>query len=182
MNRRVVFVAVLSVGLICTQFCRAGDTKGDRLNVLGIVLSLGMSKAEVFPPFSGYKVNCLGSSAPAPDCDSWLIQASAPPYTPFANLIFKQGKLISVMKYWERGYEGNNPSKFVNTLYAIMAEYNGERGEVTIQTAESEQVNQKAIFITKGRRTLTISTSSGLRSSNGEEIPEFVNLYETLSK
>ena len=111
-----------------------GQPASQEITVLGAKLNLGMTKAAAFSPFNTYHVICLGSTSLPPECDSWIIQSNGPPYTPYANLYFIEGKLRSVWKYWERGFEGTQPIKFAETLHAILSQYGGT--EMTIQTKE----------------------------------------------
>ena len=158
----------------------SGESATQEISVLGAKLNIGMTKATAFSPFNTYHTTCIGDSGLPPECDSWLIQSNGPPYTPYANLYFKEGKLKHVWKYWERGFEGTQPSKFAETLHAILSQYSG--AEMTVQTKEQVEkgVTQRAIFITKGHRTVVINTTDGAKNAVGEPVASFVNLYEIL--
>ena len=158
----------------------SGQSAAQEISGLGVKLNLGTTKATAFSLFNTYHVACFGSSGLPPECDSWFIQSNGPPYTPYANLYLKEGRLKQVSKYWERGFAGTQPSKFAETLHAIMSQYGGT--EMTVQTKEQTEngVTQRAIFITKGHRTVVINTVDGAKNAEGEPIATFVNLYEIL--
>jgi hypothetical protein len=153
------------------------------IEVLGTKLTIGMSKAQTFGPFSSYRVQCLGGAGLPPECDSWLIQSSKPPFTPFANLSFKDGRLRGVWKYWERGFEGTDPAKFVATLHAMLTQYAaGGPSQMMLKTIEEKQggATQTAIFLSKGNKTVVIATLEGARGADGKPTAKTVMLYETI--
>lgn len=174
------FLVVSVVSCLLPLRFSYGQAVEQEISVLGAKLHLGMTKATTFSPFNAYHVTCIGSSGLPPDCDSWLIQSNGPPYIPYANLLFKEGKLKSIWKYWDRGFDGTQPNKFADTLHAILSQYGDS--EMTVQTKEQIEggVTQRAIFITKGRRTVVISTTDGVKNAEGNAIPAFVNMYEML--
>ncbi|MGE0383436.1 MAG: hypothetical protein AB7Q97_01820 [Gammaproteobacteria bacterium] len=181
--RRVLFFLTLCFTASYGAFCPAEDGKPDSISVLGVNLQLGASKAATFAHFSSYKVVCIGTSILAPDCDSWVVESNGPPYTPYANLSFEGGHLKQIWKYWDRGYEGTDPWRFVETLHAALSSYlDKSGGEVAVQTKETKDGNvvQKAIFISKGNRTIVINSGVGVRDPDGKEAPPFVNLSEIL--
>lgn len=183
MARTLTTFCTLTILLTGTSFCVSETVTAAEIDVLGTKLTIGMPKAQAFAPFSTYKVECLNSSNLPPECDSWLIQSNGPPFTPFANLSFKDGKLRGVWKYWERGFQGTDPSRFVATLQAVLAQYAASGPtQITLETREKNEkgVTQTAIFLTKGNRTLVISTTESARDAHGKTIPKFVNTYEIL--
>jgi hypothetical protein len=100
-----------------------------------------------------------------------------------ANLAFSNGKLKSVMKYWEQGYQGSNPDEFVKTLYTLLEDYN-KAGitsfTVTTREHKTPGVTSKIIDISSGRKTIGITFTEGLRDKDRAPIKPFVNLYEYL--
>ena len=169
--------------LISTFPCRADEVAPGYIEILGNRLNLGMPKSNAFALYAAYKVQCIETASLPPDCDSWIIQSNGPPYTAFANLQFTGGRLNSVRKYWDRGYQGTDPRLFVSTLYGILAQYS-DTGPTSVQLETKETtengVKQTAIFLSKGKRTAVISTIDGARNTDGTAVPFTVNAYEIL--
>jgi hypothetical protein len=183
MARTLTAFCVLVVLVTGTSMSAGEWAMAAEMDVVGTKLTIGMTKAQAFAPFSAYTVQCLDSSNLPPDCDSWFILSNGPPFTPFANLSFKDGKLREVWKYWNRGFEGTDPWKFVATLQAVLAQY-AKSGptQATLETKETKQagVTQTAIFLTIGNRTVVISTLEGARDPDGKIVPKSVMTYEIL--
>jgi hypothetical protein len=179
---KISFIVFIALSLFI-MYSRLASCAEESLSILGVDLHLQMEKKVVFPQFRDYRIQCVDSSLLAPDCNGWLIQSASPPYETYANLSFSEGRLVTVLKYWDKAYEGSDPSKFFEALHSILSQY-ASRGNIkfdvhTVETKESG-VTQKAIFLTLGKKTIWISYADGLRDSDGNKIFKFVNINELL--
>ena len=148
------------------------------ISVLGIELKIGMEKEKILKNIKGFRIQCLGEGT-APECDSWIVQNNdGPPFTTYANIGFENGRVNTVLKYWERGFEGSNPTEFVQTLYDLFLRYTNQTPtNFTISTAEQREpgVTRKQIFLSSGRKIITISYTEGAMIGGKRSSP-FVNL------
>lgn len=77
------------------------DVTAESLTVVGIDISLGMSKSKVYSDFNDYKVSCIDSNSInntgvlVLDCDSWIITPVNAPYYAIANISFTQNKVTN---------------------------------------------------------------------------------------
>ena len=173
-----VFVAMVA-GLLLQPLQASAQWS---LDVHGNDIALGMDRQIVLSKLKNYRVQCLDEpNNKVSGCNSLIVQSDRPPYEMHANVFLQNGKVKSVRKYWSRGYEGTEPGKFVQTLYTLLAS-NSRQSAVQFQVSVAERREpggiQQTIFLTSGRRTISISYSEGLRGADGAIIPPFVNLDE----
>lgn len=154
------------------------------LDILGQQVAVGSERKVVLAKLSQFRLQCIGeSSATLAQCDSVLVQGTAPRYDAYANVYFQQDRVKSVRKYWSRGYEGTDPGNFVQALFTVLSELSRETGiapTVTVAERRDPGILQQSMFISAGRRSITISYTEGFRGSDGKIIPPFVNLDERI--
>ena len=155
------------------------------IDILGTEIQLGAEPRAVLARFSAFQLQCFGEAAGVPisECKSILIQSNQPPYDTHAHLIFEGNQLKSVRKYWSREYQGTEPGKFVQTLYAVISSFTlGSSAPFQVTAAERRDsgIVQQTIIISSGRRTITISYAEGLHGTSGTILPPFVNLDESI--
>lgn len=183
MLRTLISCFVVGIMFFDSPPCWGDSSVPATIEVLGVKLAIGMSKADAFAPYSAYRVLCVGGSGVAPECDSWLINSNKRPDTAFANLYFRNGKLIQVRKYWDRGYQDTHPEKFVSTLHSILAQYAGARStSMTVSTSETSEggLTQINIFFSKDNRIVEVGYVEGQRDQNGRKFPPVVMTSEIL--
>ena len=151
------------------------------LEIAGADVAIGMEQQATLAKFRHYRVGCPGQEGKAvAECASILIQSDQPPHDAYANIVFEKGKVKSILKYWDRGFEGSAPGKFVQTLYSLLS--NEGRSATKFQVSVSERrdpgVLLQTIYLTSGRKTISISYAEGLRGADGRTIPPLVNLNE----
>lgn len=151
------------------------------LDIAGADVAIGMEQQAALEKFKNYRVSCPGQEGkPVAECTSIVILSTQPPHDAYANIVFEKGKVKSILKYWDRGFEGSTPGKFVQTLHSLLS--NQGRPSTQFQVSVSERrdpgVVQQTIYLTSGRKTISISYAEGLRGADGKIIPPFVNLNE----
>jgi len=173
-----VFVVILT-GLLLQPLQASAQWS---LDVQGNDIALGMDRQTVLMNLKNYRVQCLGeTNNNVSECNSLIVQSDRPPHELHANIVFQDEKVKSVRKYWSRGYEGTEPSKFVQTLFALLASNTGQSpAQFQVSVAERRDPGsiQQTILLTSGRRTISISYAEGLRGADGKTTPPFVNLDE----
>lgn len=148
------------------------------LDIRDFNLALRMDRQTVLTRLKNYRVDCLNPKSGQPaECDELLVMSDGSPFDVYAGIVFQRDKIKSIRKYWSRGYEGTDPGKFAQTLYSLLS----NAGQTTFQISVSERrdlpgVVWQTIFLTSGRRTISISYQEGLRASDGRIIPAFVSL------
>lgn len=175
---RMTFAAMVVTILVQSGLLHAQIS----LDIEGVDLALGMDRQAVLAKLKSYRLDCPGEQAKSvAECNSLLVQSDRPPYDAYANIVFENGKIKSLRKYWSRGYEGTEPGKFVQTLYSLLSNH-GRQGATEFKVSVSERrdpgVIQQTIFLTSGRKTISISYAEGLRGGDGKTIPPFVGLDE----
>lgn len=151
------------------------------LDIAGADVAIGMEQQAALAKFKNYRVGCPGQEGkPAAECTSILIQSAQPPHDVYANIVFERGKVKSILKYWDRGFEGSAPGKFVQTLYSLLSNQGrpGTQFQVSVSERRDPGVVQQTIYLTSGRKTISISYAEGLRGADGKTLPPFVNLNE----
>jgi hypothetical protein len=178
---RVAYV-VLTLGLLVVMPIDAYSQLS--LDIHGRDISLGMERHAVLTKLKGYRLQCFGEpSRRVTECNSLLVQSDVPPYDPHANVVFENGRVKSIRKYWSRGFEGTAPGRFVQTLYTILTNQGAQKPmqfDVSVSERRGPGVLQQAIFLTSGGKTIFISYTEGLRDADGNIIPPFVNLDESV--
>jgi hypothetical protein len=142
-------------------------------------LSVGMSEKQAFGKLETYlRFDCQEGIVKS----CILMNKDGPPYSFKANIVFKNGKITSVRKYWGEGFEGTDPSQFVRTFYNLVSNL-AKEGPVTVTLSTSENrepgITSEAIFIRKGTKTISITVTEGLKSE-GKRISTFTNLDEAI--
>lgn len=176
--KRRVFVAIVT-GLLFQPLQASAQWS---LDVHGNDIALGMDRQTVLMNLKNYRVQCIDEPHnKVSECNSLFVRSDRPPYEVHANVFFQSGKVKSVRKYWSRGYEGTEPGKFVQTLYTLLAN-NTRQSAVQFQVSVAERRDpgsiQQTIFLTSGRKTISISYAEGLRGPDGAIVSPFVNLDE----
>jgi hypothetical protein len=153
------------------------------LDIQGNRIAIGADRTAVLKSLTLYRVDCLGEEGKSiTECNSLLVQSSREVYSPIANVYFQGGKVKSLRKYWDRGFEGTNPGPLVQTLFSVVTQLTKETGVApTVTTLERRDpgTTQQSIVLTAGRRKVTINHAEGLRGNDGNAIPTFVNVFET---
>jgi hypothetical protein len=148
--------------------------------VLGsATLSLGMSEEQIHSKLDPYyRLDCKEGKVKS----CVLMNKDGPPYSMKANIVFKNGKVTTIRKYWSGGYDGTDPAMFVKTFYNILSNMTKD-GPITVilSTNDTKEpgVTSESIFITHGNKTININVTEGLQSG-GKRIPTFTNLDEML--
>lgn len=174
---RLALFAIATSVLLSPTFGHAQNS----LDIQGIDIAIGMERDVVLAKLKNFRMRCPGQeSKQLGDCSSVLIQGDRPPYDPYGNVGFEKGKVKSILKYWDRGYEGTAPGKFVQTLYSVLSNQARQSAQFQVSVAERRDpgVVQQTIYFTSGRKTISITYAEGLRGVDGKTIPPFVNLNE----
>lgn len=142
-------------------------------------LRIGMSEQSILEKLERYyQIDC--SAAKFKSCS--LFNKDGPPFTLVASLLFENGKLTKALKSWSRGYEGTDPSRLVETLYSALSKVAGSGPvEVTVQLSERREPGsvEKAILVSRGRKTISITVTEGLKYQGGT-LPPFTNINEKI--
>lgn len=151
------------------------------LDVAGKTVALGAERSAVLTDFKRYRLVCLAESTPLAECASVLVQSASVPHDAYANVFFEGGRVKSVRKYWQREFEGTNPTAFAKALFAVVSQLSRETGQVpTVTTAERRDpgVLQQSMLISAGRRSVELSYVEGARGADGKTLKPFVTLTE----
>jgi len=145
----------------------------------GKKLSIGMSEAEIYKIFSPYyRLSC--PSVKNTSC--LLFEKNTTSRYPKANIVFTNGKISSVIKYWSPDYEGSSPVPFGKTLYHLISKLSKDGPvTVTLSTYEIKEpgIKMEMIHIDKGNKTITIEINDSL-NPKGQKIPTYINVYEKI--
>lgn len=175
-------IAALAAALLLAPI---GVKAQPAIAILGTEIQLGAERRAVLAKISAFRLQCFGEAAGVPisECKSILVQSNQPPYDTHAHMVFEGNQLKSIRKYWSHEYQGTEPGKFVQTLYAVISSATlGSSVPFQITTAERRDsgIVQQTIIISSGRRTITISYAEGLHGTSGTILPPFVNLDESI--
>jgi hypothetical protein len=154
------------------------------LEIQGNRIAIGEDRIAVLKTLSRYRLDCVGEEGKSiTECNSILVQTSHEVASPIANIYFQRGKVKSLYKYWDRGFEAVNPIPVVQTLFSVVTQLTKDTGLTpTVTTLERRDpgITQNSIFITAGRRKVTIKYTEGLRGSDGSVIPTYASIFETV--
>ncbi len=171
-----VLIAVLTV--MCSPVCVA-----ESLSIAGIGVSIGTNKSKIFSDFQDYSIKCLADTKLPLECDSWIIvRGKTAPYTFLANVEFSDGRVSSVIKYFDNNFNDSETLRFFEIFHSVLSDMmKGSTKDIKVQAKEERQggVIQKHIFLADGRRVLRLSYLDGLMQ-NGEALPATVTLAEEL--
>lgn len=117
------------------------------------------------------------------DCRSLLIRNPSS-LQPLANVFFNDSMRVqAVRKYWDQGFQGTQPDKFLSEFFAVLSRGLTESShDVRIRTEERREpgILQRLIVLEYPTRTVTISYTEGVHGADGARIAPFVNLFEEL--
>ena len=151
------------------------------LDIGWIRVSLGMEQSLVREAFRDYRMICVGGPTDLSECRSLVIQHPGS-YEALSNVRFGEDMLVqSVRKYWDRGFEGTRPDRFVEQLFAVLSGGASQSSDaVRIRTEERRDpgITQRTILLEYPQRTIIISFREGLVDPDGRPVPPFVNLSE----
>jgi len=95
-----------------------------------------------------------------------VFSESGPPHYPKAQLVFENGKLKTVMKYWGEGFDQQEPVDFVETLFSLFKNMTEEGNNVAIVSAGERRqpgLNSRALHFLFGNKTVRIDLIKGLK-------------------
>lgn len=153
--KSILFVVLFSVSV---TVCFAKD---QTIKIGETVLKVGMPQNEVLDELGkNYRLEQLQTN-------SWLISSkSGPPYEVVVNVAFQNGKLNTVIKYWDAGFEQSDPVAFVATLFSLFKNLIEEGNEVAlVSTGETRQpgVSSRSLFFVFGNKRVDIGLVEGVK-------------------
>ncbi len=170
-------VAVFGLLALSFGYFRAqGQGTQDSIYLGGTRLTLGMPKDAVVTALAGsYEVRSLGEG----QFSSWTVSSkNGPPFKSVGNVVFRDGKLSSVLKYW--GPEDQQKGvEFATSLYGVIDGFTQEgRRACTISVGQKQDpgYQSKAMFINCGNKYVRIDI--GRR----EQVGEFTDITEVLER
>jgi hypothetical protein len=143
-----------------------------------------MSREVVLSKLNRFKLTCADEGTPdLSRCKSLLVArkvSEEPRYDFLANVYFVENRVKSIYKYWSQGYEGSDPTRFFETLFAVLSNHERQGGKpFLVEVAEKRDpgIYQQAIYLTSGRKKISIIHLQGHRV-DGVVQPSAVMLSE----
>jgi hypothetical protein len=180
MNRSLTVLALLIFAHAAVAQSKVHSAIGDDVRTItlgSVTLTIGMAHDAVLAKLTeNYQVNKTANSD-----SSWMVLSKdGPPYTAVASVGFKDGKLVSVVKYW--GPEDQQKGMdFASALYAAMHSVSQSRSEAcTVSTSANEepQTEMKTVFLTCTERYFRIDIMRSEKFGNAAYISEVVQAPE----
>lgn len=170
MRYKIAAVALLAFS--AGYFQAHGQIAQDSIYLGTTRLTLGMPKDAVIAALAGsYEVRNLGEG----QVSSWIVSSkNGPPFKAVGNVVFKDGKLSSVLKYW--GPEDQQKGvEFATSLYGVIDGFAKEgRRTCTISVGQKQDpgYENKAMFITCGEKYIRIDIDRSEKTGESADITE----------
>jgi hypothetical protein len=171
---RTIVVICGLVALSFGYFRAQSQSPQDSIYLGSTRLALGMPKDPVITNLSAiYDVRLVGEAK----VSSWLVSTkSGPPFTYLGNVVFKDGKLNTVLKDWgpedsEKGVE------FATALYGVVDGFSqeGRRDcEVAVGRQHEPGFERKTISINCGNKGVTIDLRDSDKMGRSANITEIL--------
>lgn len=161
-------LVVLSFGYVRAQ----SQSPQDSIYLGNTRLALGMPKDAVITNLSAsYDVRLLGEEK----FSSWLVNSkSGPPFTYIGNVVFKDGKLNSVLKDWGPDDSGAGV-ELATRLYGVLDGFSQEGRRdchVTVGEKHEPAFEVKTVFISCGNKFVRIDIDQGDKMGKTANITE----------
>jgi hypothetical protein len=171
--KRLVAAAVLTFSTFY------GQSSGDSIEIGGRRLKLGMPRGHVVsnlsPSFFISAWKGRGSEC-TPDINSCVLweKQEQPPFSPVANLGFKDGVLNSVIKYWDPE-DQQQAVPFARSVYGAIASLvkDGKTTcNISAQQGDSPGLEQKSVYLICGGRSIDIEITNHKKYGESATISE----------
>jgi len=168
-----------ALAAIALLVATAAHGAGSAIDIGGEQLTIGMSETPLLDNLKKYYRVVCGEDV-VKSC--LLTTMDGPEYRAIANVVFTNGKLTNVRKYWADDYKGSDPVAFVQSLHDVLTEMkNSGPGFAVVSVDEIREpgVTRQFIQVTQGNKRIVIQVAEGIEIK-GEKVPTFVNLDEVI--